>query len=116
MEPLSPLQNFYLVSDAQLDSLVERVVKKILESRKPRTQDLPDKLFIKEACSITGLSKSSIYGKSHFGEIPCQKFGKRLVFSRKALNSWMTELTVQKKSQKDAAIFHLQKEAHRKTG
>ena len=106
---------FYLVTDEQIDILVERAVKKVLEV-KPAPIEIRDKIGIAEAQVLTGLKRSAIYQKSHLGQIPCAHFGKKLVFSRKALFVWMKENTIPKKSPKDAAIFHLQKEAHRKTG
>ncbi len=59
----------------------------------PDPPKLPDRCTLPEAAEITGLSRSMLYKLSMDGEIPRQKYGKRLVFSRKALDQWMTART-----------------------
>jgi excisionase family DNA binding protein len=53
-----------------------------------------DRISLHEACLLTGSSKSQIYKQTMQGSIPFQKFGKRLVFSRKAVLDWMESHTV----------------------
>lgn len=60
----------------------------------PTPEPLPDRIELAEACELTGYQKSAIYKLTMLGEIPFQKYGKRLVFSRKALNEWMKQRTV----------------------
>ena len=45
--------------------------------------------FLKENGRPT--SKSTIYKESSLGWIPCERVGKRLVFSRERLNAWIAE-------------------------
>jgi len=60
----------------------------------PTAEELQDRCTLPEACEITGLSRSLIYKMSMDGTIPKEKYGKRLVFSRKALTEWMQDRTV----------------------
>lgn len=54
----------------------------------------PDRIDLSEACNITGLKKSTIYRLSMDNNIPFQKYGKRLVFSRKSLLEWIESRTI----------------------
>jgi excisionase family DNA binding protein len=60
----------------------------------PTPEPLPDRITLFEACELTGFSKSQIYKSTMLNEIPFQKFGKRLVFSRKGLTEWMERNTI----------------------
>ena len=60
----------------------------------PTTPILNDRCDLSEACNITGLKKSSIYRLSMDNLIPFQKYGKRLVFSRKSLLEWIESRTI----------------------
>lgn len=60
----------------------------------PTPEPLPDRITLSEACLLTGFSKSQVYKLTMKGDIPYSKFGKRLVFSRKALLYWMENSTV----------------------
>jgi excisionase family DNA binding protein len=60
----------------------------------PDPVKLPDRCTLPEACKITGLSVSAIYKMSMDGTIPREKYGKRLVFSRKKLEQWIEDRTV----------------------
>ena len=57
-------------------------------------EPLPDRITLKEACELTGQSKGQIYKMTMLGTIPFSHFGKRLIFSRKALTVWMEERTI----------------------
>jgi excisionase family DNA binding protein len=61
----------------------------------PAPVQLPDRVELLEACEITKQSKSQVYKMTMLNEIPFQKYGKRLIFSRKALNEWMKNRTKQ---------------------
>jgi len=58
-----------------------------------QNEDLPDRCFMEEACCITGFSESKIYKETMKRTIPFEKYGKRLVFSRKKLLEWMESRT-----------------------
>lgn len=89
------MQNMILTPVA-VDELVDLIACEV-ESRINRTEyrEPPqDRITLDEACLITNSSKSQIYKQTMLNEIPHQKFGKRLVFSRKELASWMDQRTV----------------------
>lgn len=77
----------------------------------PIPEPLPDRMDVFEACTLTGFSKSQIYKLTMKGEIPYSKFGKRLVFSRKALLHWMENSTVPSTNAGDVMAERLAKSA-----
>ena len=68
-----------------------------------------DRTGIDGVISITGLSSSQIYKLTAKNAIPCQKFGKRLVFSTKAIMEWMEQHTTEKENSKQKAARQLTK-------
>ena len=80
----------------------------------PDPPKLPDRCTLPEACEITGLSRSLLYKLSMDGEIPKQKYGRRLVFSRKALNEWVQARTVSIANPDNIIYDRLQKSAKKK--
>ena len=97
----------------ELSALVEKSVKRAITPPRITTPE-PDRIGIDEACKITGLKKATIYRKSFDGTIPCERFGKFLVFSRKKLTNWLQAETVEKLSQEQTAIMRLQSEGRKK--
>ena len=57
-----------------------------------------DRISLIEACEITGFSRSLIYKMTMAGTIPHEKYGKRLIFSRKKLEEWVQSRTIPKTS------------------
>lgn len=88
-------------------------INSTLHPEQPAQNDL---IGIEEACELTGWLKPTIYKKSFEGVIPCSRMGKRLVFSRKELTSWMQSQTIRKSSPAEIATVHLQKEANKRKG
>jgi excisionase family DNA binding protein len=80
----------------------------------PDPPKLSDRCTLPEACEITGLSRSLIYKMSMDGTIPKEKYGKRLVFSRKALTEWMQDRTVSTASPEAIMTERLSKTAKKK--
>ena len=102
-------------SKTELEQLITSSVQKCLNSNlHPPQPAQSDLIGIEEACNITGWLKPTIYKKSFLGEIPCSRMGKRLVFSRKELTSWMQSQTIRKQSPEETATKHLQKEAQKR--
>lgn len=60
----------------------------------PSPEPLQDRITLLEACEITNQSKSQVYKLTMLNEIPFQKYGKKLVFSRKKLFEWMDSRTL----------------------
>lgn len=54
------------------------------EKREPR-----EVLSVLEAADFLGLSRNSVYEYANRGTIPCQRVGRRLLFSRTALVRWL---------------------------
>jgi excisionase family DNA binding protein len=74
-------------------------------------EPLPDRIELDEACKLTNQSKGQMYKLTMLNKIPHQKFGKRLVFSRKALTEWLEEKTVSPSSPSDIMDDRLAKSA-----
>jgi excisionase family DNA binding protein len=73
-----------------------------------------DRIGLQEAMQVTGLQKSALYKMTMTGTIPHEKYGKRLVFSRKKLAGWIEQRTIRKQSLEEIAIKQLQKEAQKR--
>jgi excisionase family DNA binding protein len=80
----------------------------------PEPQKIPDRCTLAEACEVTHLSKSAIYKLCMDGAIPFEKYGRRSIFSRKALNEWMTARTIQPATPDQIMTERLQKSAKKK--
>lgn len=81
--------------------------------RIPAPNPLPDRCSLDDASEITNLSKAQLYKETMNGTIPHEKYGKRLVFSRKALVEWIDSRTVKKISASDVMSDKLAKSAKR---
>ena len=57
-------------------------------------EPLSERMTLQDACELTGQSKGGVYKMTMLGTIPRSHFGKRLIFSRKALTEWMEERTI----------------------
>ena len=74
---------------------IAKGIQKLLDehSTKPAPEPVPepkdDRVGIDEIEQLTGLSRSQIYKLTMKNAIPHRKFGKRLVFSIKAISEWM---------------------------
>jgi excisionase family DNA binding protein len=101
-------------------SEIEEVIEKCLDRRFSNSylisqkEPSQDRIGLKEAIEITGLKQSAIYKMTMQGAIPYEKFGKRLVFSRRELETWIQEKTVRKQSPEEIASQHLAAEARKK--
>ncbi len=88
------LQMTYEDLQTAVKNCLKDAIKEVREL--PIQPEPPDRIGLLEALKITGLSKSLMYKLSMKGEIPCQKFGRKLVFSRKELLRWMESRTTPK--------------------
>lgn len=80
----------------------------------PTPEEISDRCTLPEACEITGLSRSLLYKMSMDGTIPRQKYGKRLVFSRKSLSDWIEARTISTASPEDVMTDRLAESAKKK--
>jgi len=67
----------YLLSNTEIKSNVTEPSKSIMNTD--------------EVAEFVGISKSTIYGLTHNGEIPHYKRGKRLYFKTEEIEEWITE-------------------------
>jgi excisionase family DNA binding protein len=86
-------------------------------SRLPEPKEEPkdDRVGIDNIKSLTGLSYSQLYKLTANNAIPHRKFGKRLVFSRKAILEWLELQTTGKETSKQKAARLLAKSAMKRT-
>lgn len=70
---------------------IKRCFQEVLKDpKKPISIESPhDLILLKEACELTNSSKSKIYKLTRLKQIPFQKYGSRLVFSKRELIAWM---------------------------
>lgn len=89
------MQNLILtpVSVEELVNLIASEVETRIHKSEIK-EPLSERMTLQEACKLTGQSKGQIYKMTMLGTIPCSHFGKRLIFSRKALTEWMEERTI----------------------
>jgi excisionase family DNA binding protein len=80
----------------QLPKTVQEIVEKVnnierllLERPVSINTETSDLLTIKQAAEFITLSVPTIYGLVHRAEIPVNKRGKRLYFSKKELTTWI---------------------------
>ena len=89
---MSLLQNPFEAIDRRLANI--EALLSDLKQPEPKPDPLPDRINLTEACNITGLSKAAVYKLTSSKKLPHLKFGRRLVFSRRALVSWVEANTV----------------------
>ena len=58
--------------------------------RRPRIRpaDCSDFLDVRQAASYTGLGVRSLYDLANSGDVPCNRIGRTIRFSRSALDEW----------------------------
>jgi predicted DNA-binding transcriptional regulator AlpA len=98
------------VSVPELVNLIASEVEARI-NRPEHVEPLQDRISLHEACLLTGSSKSQIYKLTMLSQIPHQKYGKRLVFSRKELSDWIEERTISAPSAGDVMTDRLAKSA-----
>ncbi|HZX58833.1 MAG TPA: helix-turn-helix domain-containing protein [Mucilaginibacter sp.] len=74
------------------------------ENRKTDDSQASDRCNFNDALAITGLSKSKLYKLSALGEVPCKRYGSRLVFSRKELSAWVDQQTRPKSNHRQVLL------------
>ena len=95
-----------------LQKILDEHTTKLAPETVPEPKD--DRVGIDEIEELTGLSRSQIYKLTMKNAIPHRKFGKRLVFSLKAISEWMELQTLEKETNKQKAARQLAKSATRR--
>lgn len=85
------MQEFILTSQADLESIIERVLAKILKENIQLFRENPteDILSVEGAADFLNLSKSTIYHLTSNDKVPHYKQSKKLYFKRSELIEWL---------------------------
>jgi excisionase family DNA binding protein len=85
---------------SELQTVVKNCLRDAIEEIRtiPTQEEISDRCSLPEACELTGVSPSKMYKLSMTGEVPVDKFGRKLVFSRRKLIDWLEENTFPKQS------------------
>lgn len=85
-----------ILTPVAVDELVDRIACEVIAriNRPEKIEPLPDRISLHECSLITGSSKSKLYKQTMLNEIPFAKYGRRLIFSRKAIIEWMEKNTI----------------------
>lgn len=102
------------VEKSELEELIRDIVKQAVSEAQPPQSEPSDRIGLTEAMELTGLKESAIYKRTMTGEIPFQKFGKRLVFSRKDLNEWIESKTISRLPASEIMSKKLSESVHRR--
>ena len=89
-----------------LQILEQKTANKVPE---PKAEPKDDRVGIDDIKALTGLSYSQLYKLTALNAIPHRKFGKRLIFSIKAITEWMEQQTTGKETSKQKAARQLAK-------
>ena len=96
-----------LITVGQLLEIIEQ--KTVSKVQEPKPEPKPDRVGINAIKALTGLSYSQLYKLTANNAIPHRKFGKRLIFSVKAITEWMEQQTTGKETSKQKAARQLAK-------
>lgn len=102
------------VEKNDLQEIIRECVRQAIIEARPTLPEQSERIGMAEAMKMTGLKESAIYKRTMKGEIPFQKFGKRLVFSRKQLNEWIESRTKSKHSPDYIMTENLAKSAQKR--
>jgi len=111
------MSNIIISEENILRSIVHDEVSKLFQTRQePKTEI--DTITLSDALALLAeygyiLSKAKLYKLTASGNIPCRKFGQKLVFSRKDILQWAEKQT-KPKHDKSEVIRTLAKSAKRK--
>jgi hypothetical protein len=106
-----------VAEEDKLRAIVHEEVLKLFQTKQePKTEI--DTMTLSGALSLLGeygyiLSKAKLYKLTASGNIPCRKFGQKLVFSRKDILSWAENQTRPKNNYAEISLT-LARSARRK--
>ncbi len=95
------------ITVGQLLEIIEQ--KTATRQTEPKAEPKDDRVGINAIKALTGLSYSQLYKLTALNAIPHRKFGKRLIFSIKAITEWMEQQTTGKETSKQKAARQLAK-------
>lgn len=117
------MNNAIIITPEQLGEVLERAMLGALEKFKANSQDrdsrkeLPENLSVEQAMQYLAeigcpAAKGQIYNLTHRGEIPCYRYGSRLIFKRSELLKW-AESRIQSKTGSSEAIAAVARNARK---
>ena len=111
------MNNIIVAEENQLRTIVHEEMSKLFHAKQePKTEI--DTMTLSGAVALLAeygyvLSKAKLYKLTASGNIPCRKFGQKLVFSRKEILSWAENQTKPKGNQSEL-LLTLARSARRK--
>lgn len=118
------MNNAIVITSEQLGEVLERAMLGALEKFKANSQDrdsrkeLPENLSIEQAVQCLAeigcpTAKGQIYNLTHRGEIPCYRYGSRLVFKRSELLKWAESRTKNHTAGHEDAVLSVARNARK---
>ena len=117
------MDNIILTTPDQLQhyigQAVEAIIPKLADFRRRNEAKQTDNLTLAEAVDYLAelgapTTKSALYNLTFRGQIPHRKIGRRTVFSRRELQSWIESRTVRPSDAKREAVHRIAQSATRK--
>lgn len=111
------MSTIIITEENKLRSIVQEEVSKLLPTNQPTKTEI-DTMTLDSALAFLSehgypMSKAKLYKLTASEDIPCRKFGQKLVFSRKDLLQWAEKQT-KPKSNKEETLLNLARSARRK--
>jgi hypothetical protein len=111
------MNNIIVAEEEKLRAIVHEEVSKLFRAKHEPKIEI-DTITLSGAIALLAeygyiLSKAKLYKLTASGNIPCRKFGQKLVFSRKDILSWAENQTKPKNNQSEL-LLTLARSARRK--
>lgn len=111
------MSNIIVAEEDKLRSIVQEEVSKLFSTKQEVKAEI-DSITLITALELLReygypMSKAKLYKLTATGQIPCRKFGQKLVFSRKDLLRW-AESQTKPKSNKEETALNLARSVRRK--
>ena len=112
------MSEIIITTDERINAIIREAVLQAFGIQQNQQVDIPDKCDLDGAFKFLNqelgypVRKSTIYKLTANDEIPCQRFGNRLVFSRQELKNWF-ETKLEQKTRYNASL-ELAKAAQKK--
>ena len=111
------MNQIIVAEEEKLRAIVHDEVSKLFQVKQPPKTEI-DTMTLSDALTLLAeygyiLSKAKLYKLTASGNIPCRKFGQKLVFSRKDILQWAENQTKPKNNQSEV-LLTLARSARRK--
>ncbi|MFR9165039.1 MAG: helix-turn-helix domain-containing protein [Dysgonomonas sp.] len=103
------MSNIIVTEEDKLRTIVQEEVSKLLPEKQDTKPEI-DTITLTAALALLSehgypMSKSKLYKLTSTDEIPCRKFGRKLVFSRKEILRWAESQTKAGNNKEEAALI-----------